>query len=101
MSGYGIGEDKYEKILKVICERKGIDERELFKILKDKEYKYLMFLLMKKYKCTDFDRLNQDFSIDSKKRITYNMKKAEEKFFVNKEFRDKYFETEEIINKII
>ncbi len=94
-------EDKYLKILEVICSIKGIEREELFRILKDRESKYLLFLLLKKYKCTDIEALNRDFSIESKKTINYNMKKAEEKFFINKEFRDMYFEAEEIIEKII
>ncbi|MCM0649766.1 ribose-5-phosphate isomerase [Clostridium swellfunianum] len=94
-------EDKYATILDVICSIKGISHEELFKILKDRESKYLLFLLLKKYRCTDMDVLNRDFSIDSKKSISYNMKKAEEKFFINKEFRDMYFEAEGIIEKVI
>ena len=94
-------EDKYLRILQVICNIKGINREELFKILKDRESKYLLFLLLKKYKCTDMDVLQRDFSIDSKKSINYNMKKAEEKFFINKEFRDMYFEAEGIIEKVI
>lgn len=94
-------EDKYTKILSVICEIKGISNDELSKILKDRECKYLLFLLLKKYKCADIDILTRDFSIDSKKFINYNLKKAEEKFFINKEFRDMYFEAELIIDKTI
>jgi hypothetical protein len=94
-------EDKYLRILQVICSIKGIDREELFRILKDRESKYLLFLLLKKYKCTDMEVLYRDFSIDSKKSINYNMKKAEEKFFVNKDFRDMYFEAEGIIEKVI
>jgi hypothetical protein len=94
-------EDKYLRILQVICGIKGIDREELFRILKDRESKYLLFLLLKKYKCTDMDVLHRDFSIDSKKSINYNMKKAEEKFFINKDFRDMYFEAEGIIEKVI
>jgi hypothetical protein len=92
-------EDKYAKILSVICEIKGISNAELYKILKNRECKYLLFLLLKKYKCTDIDILTRDFSIDSKKFINYNLKKAEEKFFINKEFRDMYFEAELIIDE--
>ncbi|MCM8709714.1 ribose-5-phosphate isomerase [Clostridium sp. SYSU_GA19001] len=94
-------EDKYIKILEVICQIKGINKEEQVKILKDRECKYLLFLLLKKYKCTDIVSFQKDFSIESKKYINYNIKKAEEKFFINKEFRDMYFEAENIINKTI
>jgi hypothetical protein len=45
--------------------------------------------------------LTRDFFIDSKKFINYNLKKAEEKFFINKEFRDMYFEAELIVGETI
>jgi len=93
--------DKYDKIIEVLCRAKGISKEELIKLLKDKECKYLMFLLLKKYKCVDLEKLNKDFSIESKKTINYNFKKAEERFFVSKEFRDMYFNLEEIVEKSI
>ncbi|GLC29392.1 ribose-5-phosphate isomerase [Clostridium omnivorum] len=95
----GIKEDKYEKIIEVICSYKNIKREELFQILKDRESKYLMFLLMKKYKCADIERLHKDFFIGSKKSISYSLKKAEEKFFINRDFREKYFEAEDIVNR--
>ena len=94
-------EENYVKIIEVLCKYKGINKEELFRILKDQESKYLLFLLLKKYKCADLDKLNKDFSIESLKSVNYNVKKAEEKFFINKNFRDMYFEAEEIIKKII
>ena len=93
--------DKYDKIIEIICRAKGIEKEELFKILKDRECKYLMFLLLKKYKCLDLEKLSKDFSIESRKTINYNFKKAEERFFVSKEFRDMYFELEETVEKTI
>ncbi|SKA81380.1 hypothetical protein SAMN05428976_104184 [Clostridium sp. USBA 49] len=94
-------EDKYIKIIETICEIKGISKNDIPKILKDRECKYLLFLLLKKYKCADIEMLNKDFLIESQKSINYNYKKAEEKFFINKEFRDMYFEIDNIINKSI
>ena len=93
--------NKYDKILSVICDYKGISREELICVLKDRKYKYLLFLFLKKYKCFDLAKLKQDFSIESKKSINYSCKKAEENFFVNREFRELYFEMEETINKII
>lgn len=101
MEGFINRDDKYEKILEVLCKYKGINKEELCKILKDQESKYLLFLLLKKYKCTNLNMLHKDFSIESLKSVNYNLRKAEEKFFVNKSFRDVYFEAEEIISKII
>jgi len=93
--------DKYDKVIEVLCRAKGINKEELFRLLKDKECKYMMFLLLKKYKCVDLEKLSKDFSIESKKTINYNFKKAEERFFVSKEFRDMYFDLEEIVEKSI
>lgn len=99
MSLLSMRKDKYSKIIDTICEIKGISRDELYKILKDKECRYLLFLLLKKYKCADIEILSRDFSIESRKRVNYNVKKAEEKFFINKEFRDMFFEAEDIIDK--
>jgi hypothetical protein len=93
--------DKYEKIIDFICKYKKIDKAELFRILKDKECKYLLLLLLEKYKCADVNRITNDFSVSSSKSIKYNIKKAEEKFFVNRNFRELYFEMEDMIEKII
>lgn len=94
-------DDKYIKILETICAIKGISREQLIQVLKDRESRYLLFLLLKKYNCTDIEVLSRDFSIESKKSINYNLKKAEEKFFINKEFRDMYFEAEGIVGKAI
>lgn len=37
----------YEKIIEAICKVKGIKRYDLLKILKDKECKYILFLLLK------------------------------------------------------
>jgi hypothetical protein len=94
-------EDKYERILTFICGYKNISKEELFRILKDRECKYLLLLLLERYKCADIQRLSNDLSAHSIKSIRYNLKKAEEKFFVNRDFRELYFEIEEMIEKII
>ena len=101
MALFKYNSDKYETILEVMCKTKGISREELFEILKDKECKYLLFLLLKKYRCADMDKLTKDFLIASKKSVNYNFRKAEERFFVNKQFRDLYFEMENIIEENI
>ena len=94
-------EDRYIKIIKFICEYKNINQEEMLKILKDKECSYFLLLLLEKFKCADTQRLLQDFTTVSKKVIEKNMKKAEEKFYINREFRERYFLMEELIKKII
>lgn len=90
----------YEKIIKIICDMKGIKRKEICKIMKDKEYKYLIFFLFKKYKCDDLDKINRDFSINNIRSIRYNEKKGEEKFFINKGFREIYFEIQGKLDKV-
>ncbi len=90
----------YEKIIEAICYVKGIKRYETLKILRDREYKYILFLLLKKYKCKDTESIYKDFPISSKRAANYGLKKAEERFFINKEFREMYFEIENILDKI-
>lgn len=90
---------KYEKIIEFMCEYKKINSNELFKILKDQQCKYLMLLLLHKYRCTDKDIINNYFPSYSKQAISYGFRKAREKFFINKYFRELYFEIEDDIKK--
>lgn len=90
----------YEKVIEAICEVKGIKNDELLKILKDKECKYILFLLLKKYKCGDIENVYKEFLISSKRAANYGSKKAEERFFINKEFREMFFEIENILDKV-
>ena len=90
----------YEKIIEAICYVKGIKRHETLKILRDREYKYVLFLLLKKYKCKYIESVYKDFMISSKRAANYGLKKAEERFFINKEFREMYFEIENILDKI-
>jgi hypothetical protein len=96
-----LSEERYLKIIEFICIYKGINKEELVKLLKDRESKYLLLLILETYRCADLERISRDFSKVSTKSLKYNLKKAEEKFFVNKEFRDRYLEIEEMIKKII
>lgn len=90
----------YEKILEAICEMKGIKTYEVLKVLKDRECKYILFLLLKKYRCGNVENAYTDFVISNKRAINYGSKKAEERFFINKEFREMFFEVENILDKV-
>lgn len=94
-------EERYNIIIELICSYKGISKEKLGIILKDKECKYLLFLLLEKYKCSDIEKIKEDLNILNKKALRYNVKKAEEKFFINREFRERYFELEKMAKKII
>lgn len=88
---------RYENIVKILCKYKGITNDQLELILKDKECKYLFFVLLNKYGCIDYEILNKDFKNLNKRNINYASKKAMEKFFVNQKFRELCFDVEEDI----
>lgn len=93
--------DKYEKIINIICNYNGIDKNSMFNTIKMKHYKYLILLLLEKYNCTQIGKFKQDFSIDSMRKYNYSLKKAKQEFFINKNFRNKYFEIEDRLKKSI
>lgn len=92
--------DKYKKIIETICEIKDIKRGEVFKIIQDREYKYLLFLLLKKYNCDNPKKINEDFCINNKRSIRYNIRKGKEKLLINKDFRNIYFEIKKRVDSI-
>lgn len=92
-------EERYENIINLLCRYKGISTEKLYSILKDEECRYVLFLLLKKYNCVDLDNLKRDFSIYSTRKVNYNIRKAQQKLFLNKKIRDMYFEAENVIEK--
>lgn len=94
-------DDKYEKIISFMCTYKKITRDQLFKILKDRKCKYILLLLLKKYRCSDIRMINGYFPKYSKRALNYGFKKAEEKLFINKEFREEFFELEDYIEKTL
>ncbi|MGG7142191.1 hypothetical protein ACQPVP_01815 [Clostridium nigeriense] len=93
--------DKVTIVMNVLASYLGIEVKEMNEKLKKKENKYIFLLLLKNYKCLQKDKIKEVLDIISDKSIKYNMDKAEEKFLVNKEFREMYFEIQEGLNKII
>jgi len=93
--------DKITIVMNVLASYLGIEVKEMNEKLRKKENKYIFLLLLKKYKCLQKDKIKEVLDIISDKSIKYNMDKAEEKFLVNKEFREMYFEIQEGLNKII
>lgn len=91
--------EKYEKIINILCKYKGIGRKELFKILKDKECKYIFFLMIKKYGCDDVKIIQEDFPNINSKNINISMKKAQEKILLNTKIRNMYFEAEDVMEK--
>lgn len=93
--------DKVTIVMNVLATYLGIEVKEINEILKKKENKYIFLLLLKNYKCLQKDKVKEVLNIINDKSIKYNIDKAEEKFLINKEFREMYCEIEDGINKII
>ncbi|WP_102401461.1 ribose-5-phosphate isomerase [Haloimpatiens massiliensis] len=94
-------EEKYEIIIKSICEVIGIEKNDIVSILKDNNCKYLLFLTMKKYKCNYTDEVKKKLNINSQRIISVNLKKAKEKFLINREFREVYFQISDLVENNI
>ncbi|VYU19750.1 hypothetical protein [Clostridium tertium] len=95
------GLDKVTIIMNVLAAYLGIEVKELNDKLKKKENKYLLLLLLKKYNCLNAGNVKCVLEIISDKSMKFNIDKAEEKFLINRDFREKYLEVQEGINKII
>ena len=80
------------QIIKFICDKNHTSNEQMMNILKDREYRYLTILILKKHGYSD--SLDEMMNFKSKRSVNYSIKKAEEKFFINSEFRDKYFRLE-------
>lgn len=92
---------QYEIILKIICDFFSIERTEIKNALKRKETRYMLLLLLKNFSCCDFKIIKDELSINSVLLIRNNLKKAQEKLFVNRDFRERYFRLEEMTRKII
>lgn len=90
--------NRYKNIIELLCKYKGVSEGDLFKILEDEDCKYLLALLLKKYKCLNQQEFQENFPW-SKTNFKEYMKNAEEKMLFNKRIRDMYFEAEELLDK--
>ncbi|SFB24132.1 hypothetical protein [Clostridium frigidicarnis] len=93
--------ERYLTIIKFLCERNNISESEIVKILEDRECKYLLFLLLKKYGCDDKNKLKNLLPDTNNRMLTYNFRKAEEKLLVNSSLREKYFELESRLKEMM
>jgi hypothetical protein len=85
---------KYVKILNNICTYYGIDEDEFIKLLKDRDNKYILLLILKNNHCLEIDEIKEVFKVKTFKSINSSLRLAEEKLLVNRLFREKYFELE-------
>ena len=87
--------DKYILIINTLISYYGIDKADFINLLRKKENKYLLLLFFKKYRCIDMPRTKELFKYKAKRSVLINIQKAEEKFLINRDFRERYFELEE------
>ncbi len=94
-------EFRYIRILDNLCSYSRLSREDLIRLMQDRDSRHLLFLFLKNHGYTDQEIISRLFNIKSKSSIKSNFKKAEEKFFVNSAFREKYFELEDKLKKII
>ena len=98
---YSNGLDKVTIVMNVLASYLEVDMSEMSKELRKRENRYIFLLLLKNYKCLQKESAKEALEIISDKSYKSKMDKAQEKFLVNKEFRERYFEIQEGLNKII
>ena len=90
---------KYVKVLNNICNYYGINEGEFIKLLKNRDNKYILLLILKNNHCLQVDKIKEIFNMKTSKSISSSLRLAEEKLLINRLFREKYFELENNIEK--
>lgn len=91
---------KYIEILRGLYNYYGINEEEFIELLKLKDNRYLLLLLLKNNNCLESDSIKEILKIKTHRSINNNLKSAEEKLLINRYFREKYFEIENSLEKI-
>lgn len=94
-------EENQVKVLNIICSYYGIDKNEFSELLKNREKKFLLLLVLKNNNVIGNDELIHMLGMRNVSRLKSNFRKAEEKFLINSFFREKYIELEEKIKKQI
>lgn len=90
---------KYVKILNNICNYYGINEDEFIELLKNRDNKYILLLILKNNRCLEIDEIKEIFKLKTAKSIISSLRLAEEKLLINRLFRERYFELEDNIEK--
>lgn len=89
---------KYLEILNYICNYYDMDESELLDLLKKKENRFMLLLILKKNNCLNIYDIMSKFGVKNKRTIEKNIENAEERLLVNNYFRKEYFEIEKDID---
>ena|SRR5471030_1559383 len=85
---------KYAKILNNICDYYGINEEKFIELLKNRDNKYILLLILKNNHCLEVNEIKEIFKLKTSKSINNSLRLAEEKLLANRFFREKYFELE-------
>lgn len=93
--------ERYNEIIEIICKHNGIEYKDLIKINNYQQYIYILLLILKKHNCNNGDKILKNFRFKSLNDYKNNIRKAEDKFFINRNFRDQYFKMEKIVEKKI
>lgn len=90
---------KYVQILNNICNYYGINQEEFIELLKNRDNKYILLLILKNNHCLEQEKIKEIFKLKTSRNINCSVKLAEEKLLMNKFFREKYFDLENNIEK--
>lgn len=93
--------DKSKIVINILCSHLSEDLKGIEDIIKKKDNKYLLLLLLKNYKCLNREQIKLLLNISSDKSINYNIKKAEEKLLINRDFREEYLIIEKYLEDVI
>lgn len=89
----------YINILNYICNYYGIDEEKFIELLKERDNKYILLLLLKNNNCLEPEKIQEILKLKTLRSINSNLRLAEEKLLINRFFRQKYFELEDNVDK--
>lgn len=90
---------KYVNILNNIANYYGVNEDKFIELLKNRDNKYILLLILKNNHCLEIDEIKEIFKVKTSKSINSSLRLAEEKLLVNSFFREKYFELENTLEK--
>lgn len=93
-------EDRLSNVLEYFCKVNGLNMDSLMSFIKKKENRYLLLLIVKKYGNINDERFKELLGVKDRS-INSSLKRAEEKILISKNFREKYFKIDGVINKII
>jgi hypothetical protein len=92
---------KYVKILESICSYYGIEEKNFIELIKNRDNKYILLLILKNNNCLDKEKVKEILRLKNSKSINNSLRLAEEKLLMNRIFRERYFEIEDNIDKMM